>query len=267
MNYFNGLDIITHNHLPRCSAQIDRTFTKYALNFCGGGRIRWAVNGGSPRTLTAPVAWWVWPGPCFKYGNLPGETWDHYYVSFDGPRARQMAEKGLISCSPSYPPQTIISDPEAFRAAFEQMHFVLETDQRSVQAVHLLEGLFLQLCLQPPLPSTLQTSHATKLARFVSAIRARPGVAWNFEDMAHDVGLSYAHFRRLFKHAYRLAPQKFVIKTRMDAAARLLRTSANPIKQVAETVGYDDVFHFTKQFKQTYCLSPGNYRRQSQLLV
>ena len=86
MNYFGGLRWGHFNHLPRCAVWIDQRFDFYALNYCHAGRIRWGMNGGPLRTLTAPVAWWTWPGPRFAYGNLPGETWDHYYVVLHGAR-------------------------------------------------------------------------------------------------------------------------------------------------------------------------------------
>jgi AraC-like DNA-binding protein len=266
MPYFEGLTFITHNHLPQCQAWVDCVFTKYALNFCGGGRIRWRSHGGAEQTLTAPVAWWVWPGQRFQYGNFPDESWDHYYVSFNGPRARRMAGSGLIPCTPTSPARTIVADAERFRTAFEQLHLALEAEPQSVHAVHLLEGLFLQLHLQPPVATTITQYHAPQLARLVDDIRTHPQVEWDFEAEARRMGLSYAHLRRLFKQIYRLAPQQCVIKTRMDTAARLLRAGSDPIKHVAESAGYEDVFHFTKLFKRTYGLAPGRYRQQAQLL-
>jgi len=46
----------------------------------------------------------------------------------------------------------------------------------------------------------------------------------------------------------------------MEKAARLLRSSQLEIKQIASLLGYDDIFHFSKLFKNHYQVPPGKFR-------
>jgi len=43
--------------------------------------------------------------------------------------------------------------------------------------------------------------------------------------------------------------------------------STDPIKQIAEQVGYNDAFFFSRDFKRYTGVSPKNYRRQQTEIV
>lgn len=83
-SFFEGLSFGVFNHLPRCAAQMDTRFQAFALNYAHAGHIYWAVGEEAPRELRGPVAFWMHPGPRFRYGAFEGESWDHHYISFRG---------------------------------------------------------------------------------------------------------------------------------------------------------------------------------------
>ena len=56
---------------------------------------------------------------------------------------------------------------------------------------------------------------------------------------------------------------QLVIKTRIDAARRMLRESAAPIARIALACGYCDQSAFTRQFKAVTGLTPAQYRETS----
>lgn len=80
--------------------------------------------------------------------------------------------------------------------------------------------------------------------------------------IAAHVGLSAYQLNRRFKDLLGITARQLLIKTRVDVASRLLRTTAHPIGDVAQQSGYCDQSAFTRQFRSTTGLTPRQYRRR-----
>jgi len=79
--------------------------------------------------------------------------------------------------------------------------------------------------------------------------------------MASQAGYSPDHFSRLFKRILGISPQAHAIRVRIDRARQLLIESSLTISQIADALGYDDVFFFSRQFKARTGQTPGQYRQ------
>ena len=55
----------------------------------------------------------------------------------------------------------------------------------------------------------------------------------------------------------------YVIRVRMNRAIELLKDPKLRIYEVAGQVGYKNLAYFTKQFREAFGMTPGDYRRQS----
>lgn len=88
----------------------------------------------------------------------------------------------------------------------------------------------------------------------------------SLENMAKIVGLSTSHFRALFKKQFGISPGNYLLNIRMSEAARMLRETVIPIKQIAKLTGYSDIIHFYHLFKSTYGTTPKEYRNRHLLL-
>jgi len=80
-------------------------------------------------------------------------------------------------------------------------------------------------------------------------------------EIAAQVHLSPRHLTRLFTRFTGKSPAHYITHARMDRARGLLLRSPMPIKEVAATVGYPDVHHFTRAFTAHFGSPPGEMRR------
>lgn len=80
-------------------------------------------------------------------------------------------------------------------------------------------------------------------------------------ELARVAGLSAYQFDQRIRRLFRLTTGQLLLKFRMDAAAELLRDSTRPLTQVALDCGFADQSAFTRQFRRTTGLTPGEYRR------
>ena len=57
-------------------------------------------------------------------------------------------------------------------------------------------------------------------------------------------------------------PQAYVIEAKLERARQLLAESALSISEIAEALGYRDIYFFSRQFRQRTGGSPTDYRRR-----
>jgi len=81
-------------------------------------------------------------------------------------------------------------------------------------------------------------------------------------ELAEVVNLSPSHFSRLFGIETGTSPIAYLIRLRLEKAAKLLATSFLSVKQVMASVGYSDRHGFLLQFKRQFDLTPSEYRKR-----
>jgi AraC family transcriptional regulator len=80
-------------------------------------------------------------------------------------------------------------------------------------------------------------------------------------DLSAIVQMSEAHFSRLFKLALGESPHAFILRRRLELAARLMIESVAPLSEIALQCGFTDQAHLSKQFRQAFRESPAAWRR------
>jgi AraC-like DNA-binding protein len=80
-------------------------------------------------------------------------------------------------------------------------------------------------------------------------------------SLARACGFSPAYFSRLFRHQFGCTPQQYLLARRIERARQLLLESDLSVKQVAHSLGYRDVFFFTRQFTAHVGQPPAAFRR------
>ncbi len=74
--------------------------------------------------------------------------------------------------------------------------------------------------------------------------------------------MSSSHFTRLFRRAFGTSPVDWLRRERISQAKRRLVETTIPIEWVAEQVGYQDRFFFSKDFKKLTGMTPREYRKR-----
>lgn len=80
-------------------------------------------------------------------------------------------------------------------------------------------------------------------------------------EVAARLGLDRSYLSNLFKETEGTSPQQYLNEVRMRQAAVLLTELGYTVTETAMSVGYADVFAFSRMFKQFYGVSPKYYRR------
>jgi AraC-like DNA-binding protein len=80
------------------------------------------------------------------------------------------------------------------------------------------------------------------------------------EEMALKHGLSTSHFSNLFRKATGMPPLDYFIHLKLQKACLMLYNSDIRVKKIAEEIGYDDPYYFSRLFKKYMKVSPDQYR-------
>lgn len=84
----------------------------------------------------------------------------------------------------------------------------------------------------------------------------------DLQQIARNIGMGYEHFRKAFTHHMAKSPMAYRITHRVHhAQSRLLETEIT-IGELAQQLGYVDVYTFSRQFKQVTGQSPTAFRNQ-----
>lgn len=82
-------------------------------------------------------------------------------------------------------------------------------------------------------------------------------------ELASECHLSERHFNRTFTEAYGLTPRDFRLSAMMDRARAHLVEGDLSISDIALSLGYQDSFSFSRQFKQRAGVSPLRWRKEN----
>jgi len=98
------------------------------------------------------------------------------------------------------------------------------------------------------------------LWRALKAMLKDPGAPHTLESLAEAAGMSRSRFAERFQVAYGQAPMGFLRALRLARAAQLLSDGQEPVKRVAQRVGFASRSAFTRAFTETWGQSPRAFR-------
>ncbi len=264
MDYFNGLEFVGCGSSPHNRSINERIFPDYyGIQFCHESEVVISVDDSEPRKHTGSWVLITRPGPKFHYGPPAGRENNHNFVCFKGSRVRQYIRTGLLPVTKDVPVYQI-TRPETFISTLHEIIKLLSpmVSRNHSRAVHLLEGLMLQIHEQPAADNPAPEYLLPKLDDLAAKLNANSEADWDFHHEASLCGISYPHFRRVFFLRHHQPPGRYLNLCRLKKAAELLKKSDEQISEIAEMCGFKDQFYFSRLFKKYYRFSPLNFRRE-----
>ncbi len=86
----------------------------------------------------------------------------------------------------------------------------------------------------------------------------------SLDQIAENMYLSPFYISKIFKSEIGESPIHYLIRVRMEKAKAILESGSSlSIAEIAERVGYEDAYHFSKLFKKAYGVSPSKMRKEA----
>jgi AraC family transcriptional regulator of arabinose operon len=147
-----------------------------------------------------------------------------------------------------------------FAQLFERAISAFNGEDSQGEAAVWMRAVLLALAEEDGRGERLESGLSAQLRELCARIEAAPGHPVRVERLAEEFNLSPGHFTRVFLRCVGLTPRQFITQTRIDAAKSLLVLSNASIQRIAETLGYRDVFHFSRQFREQTGVAPTSFR-------
>ena len=81
------------------------------------------------------------------------------------------------------------------------------------------------------------------------------------EVLAEKLFVSPTYLSKIFKESTDISPINYLIQVRLKHAHNLLEQNELPVRDVAQAVGYQDAYHFSKLFKKNYGVAPSQIEK------
>jgi AraC-like DNA-binding protein len=227
-----------------------KTIPEFGVVFVYSGT-GWALQSGRRVALKGGEIFLIYPN--VRYAFAAQQPWDVYWLNFTSRTLAAALRRVGMS------PRNFVcrgGDREHLRNSFEQLIAASHLKRRNVPKLLCLTWeILLALTRSPAQPSTaLQRVFAAR-----RQIDEHPCEAVPVSKLAQLSRLSRFHFIRAFRKEVGMSPRQYQIHRRMTVARRLL-LEGRSVKETALACGFDDLFYFSKLFKQKLGVPPSQYR-------
>jgi len=126
----------------------------------------------------------------------------------------------------------------------------------------LLKSLLLEISVAER-QTPMMNHHQVTIDRLVSAMQEDPRRFRSVKEMAVFCGYSLSHFRAVCHEVLDISPAELMIRNRIAHAKSFLRYTNLTVSAIAEMVGYENVYYFSRQFRECTGMTPSTYRQVS----
>lgn len=205
----------------------------------------------------------LYPGQISSYIADAKIPWEYTWLEFDGLRVKEMLDiAGFSQDKPVYHAHS-----KDFREKMmnEMLYIANHSDETPF---HLIGHLYLFLDALTRSVAATRLESKGKMSDYyikeaINFIEQNFQYDISIEDIAKCCGINRSYFGKIFHDSVGKTPQEFLISYRMLKAAELLKMTDLSIADIGNAVGYSNQLHFSRAFKNTYGVSPKNWRNQN----
>jgi AraC family transcriptional regulator, arabinose operon regulatory protein len=258
-----GLLAVGAGYSPRPKGQFRRRAQgvgEALLVYCvkGGG---WCELAGHLHTVRAGELLVLPPDVPHTCGAHLSNPWTIHWAQAVGENLREyLNELGVSAMAPL----AWMGDDLQLARLFNEVLRTLEQGSSFLNLLHASHTLahLLAVMIQHRHERTRDTSDSVqKVAEGIIYMSEHLDQPMRVSALAALANLSLPHFTVLFKEQTGCTPRDYLHLLRIHRACQLLRSSTLNVKEIATRLGYQDQFHFSRQFKAFQGVSPSEYRQ------
>jgi AraC-like DNA-binding protein len=219
---------------------------------------------GGKRSIAKPgsIAWIDTSRPYAHHCHGEGDVWHYLWIGVEG--AGLVGLHGWLGFRDA--PVIDIDASGEIRAILD---LAKSADRNVIAAINAAIAGFLAAIAPPRTALAQQASPSGDrvIETLVADIRRDIASDWSVPRMAGIAGVSNSQFHRRFLQVFGLPPAKWLRRERINLARRYLKSGFEKVGAIASRCGYEDPFHFSRDFRAMTGMSPTAYRSHVELDV
>lgn len=185
----------------------------------------------------------------------PDGEWIEFYISIGYPVYEYLTMLGILQTDK--PVQQIQTGDDLLKTFADFLYRLKNASDTMLQDM-LLKAQEIMILLHRSVESKEAEPYERIIEKACQIIDSSNDIHYDIKDAADMVNMGYENFRKIFKERMGISPRRFQIEQIMKQAKMMLISGVS-IKQTALSLGYGDVYSFTKQFIKSEGISPGRY--------
>lgn len=210
--------------------------------------------------MNAKQGLFVFPDMRIELHNLGEEDVEMVWVTFTGYQVESYLNRANIFRS-----KPVFEDPDdGLGACINKIyHESQKFPNRYCKMMSAMYELFARMLDANP---TRQSSNYVDNSNYFAA-RALDFVNHNYaanitvDEIAEALGITRKYLYAVFNYVFGISPKQYLIYYRIEKACKRLKSTDQPVREIAETVGYSNQFYFAREFKRLTGMTPTDYRK------
>lgn len=155
-----------------------------------------------------------------------------------------------------------IADPDKLLRSFRELEYRQSLKTTMVRAECIRDCYNMLLQMTKTAESHYQpTDKQEKIAMAVEYIIKNCHRTVTNDELAEVAGMSTVYFRKLFREIQGESPIAFAKRLRINKAKEMLKSDYGSIGDIAYSLGYQNIFDFSRDFKRHTGVSPTAYSK------
>ncbi|WP_347840734.1 AraC family transcriptional regulator [uncultured Draconibacterium sp.] len=254
---------ITHiGHFPNAKGQYRDRPTgseQYILFYCKSGQGRISVEGNETLVKSNNV-FIIPPNKMCRYSSSETQPWDNYWIHFTGKNADLYTP----------PCEVLLPIEETINSRIEDRMLIFEQMLQNLEQYNNFENvLYANTCLKYYLTSIRQIENfrftgdkpaGDYFSKALSFMNNNTNKRITLSELGEICGCSSANLYKVFMKKLKCSPMDYFLQMKIQKACRYLVNSEKRIKEIAQELGYDDQYYFSRLFSKHIRMSPSQFR-------
>jgi len=201
------------------------------------------------------------PGVWHRYKPDPSTGWREHYIGFNGPFCANIFKEAFFQASK---PVIYIGFQESMlKLFFEIVQHVKEerTGHQQVSAATTILMLSKILSVVRNQEFAGKTIERT-IQKACLYFRENPDRNVNIEELAGELNVGYSYFRQMFRKYTGMPPTQYHLSLRIQRAKDLLASTNISFKEIANDLGFESYFYFSRIFREKTGKSPMEFKKE-----
>ena len=206
-------------------------------------------------------------GETVKYTSDKTDPWNYCWVTYTGEKAEEVTE--MIGFTEGV---YCLDSTVAARDYFELVRQMHEHPEFNYVSDLYRTGIlreFIALAIEGTQTEARRMEMRYEYSPEFYVQRAEDFIHYNYAtikigDVVEYIGFTRSYFSNMFKRYKGVSLQAYLKDYRLQQGCRLLSETGLPVNEIAFRIGYEDPLSFSKVFKDTYGISPTEYRKKSE---
>lgn len=248
-----------HPHPYRFDRLGRRVLDEFQVVFitAGSGRFR-SRSFPAGTQVQSGSAFLLFPDEWHHYQPDPAIGWTEFWVGFTGTDAQRLLSAFFNPAAPIILP----SHPNELIRTFEQLFHWLHHPVAGVEQILASHIPLILALLQsgPPTDTNAERSLQAIARQAKLRILQNPTQRTDLHFLATSLGVSYSKLRAAFKLHTGLSLRQYENLIKLNRARDLLATSSLNVSAIADSLGFNSLYYFSRAFKNHFGASPLQWR-------